>query len=272
MSSPAFLIETEDLDGPTNMALDEILWIEAARGGPFVRLYEWADRPALSLGYFQSADDVRNDPRLRDLPLVRRLTGGGAIVHDREITYSLALPARLAPPTNWLYDRVHRSIAESLVARDLPATESRDAALQDASDRLCFLRADRFAVCVRGVKVLGSAQRRRPEAVLMHGSLILASSPAAPEVLGLCEILGSDCDVRSMRTSLRSAISAALDLALQPIELPADLRLRSAALADSKYRTAEWNCRPRSFLARNSNPSTQSDSARPVGRASQVGG
>ena len=245
MPTPCALIQTEDLDGPTNMALDEVLWTEAARGTPFLRLYGWSDRPVLSLGYFQCADDVRSDARLRKLPFVRRLTGGGAIVHDQEITYSLAIPARLAPPTNTLYDRVHRAIAASLVEIGIQAEVSDDTYCADKSDRLCFCRSDRFAVQVRGVKVLGSAQRRRPESVLVHGSLLLARSPAAPQVLGLREILDSDFCVESLRHALGAAIAASLNLVVQPSELPENLRLRAAMLADSKYRTGSWNHRMR---------------------------
>jgi lipoate-protein ligase A len=272
MSSPALLIETEDLDGPMNMAVDEVLWTDAARGPCLVRLYAWADRPVLSLGYFQSAGEVRTDPRLRDLPLVRRLTGGGAIVHDREITYSLALPARLVPPTNRLYDCVHRAIAESLVCRGVPASVAGHCTDERAPDRLCFRRADRFAVRVRGVKVLGSAQRRRPDSVLMHGSLLLASSPAAPEVLGLNEVLRTDCDVALMRTAMRSAIAAALDLALQPIELAADVRQRAATLADTKYRTIEWNYRRPSKQAQIDPDATRTGPVHPARPLDQLGG
>src|SRR5262245_49076301 len=120
-SRMAILICTDDLDGATNMALDEVLWNEASTCSLFMRLYSWADAPVLSLGYFQDARVVRSDPRLHQLPYVRRLTGGGAIVHDREITYSLALPAAEAPRTNELYDRVHKAVAVALGDLGIPA-------------------------------------------------------------------------------------------------------------------------------------------------------
>ena len=261
MRTAGYLIESEDLDGPTNMALDEVLWTESAHGTAFCRLYGWADRPVLSLGYFQHADEVRSDPRLRELPFVRRLTGGGAIVHDREITYSLALPARRAPATNALYDRVHRAIATSLVELGIPASVDADTQRGDRSDRLCFCRSDRFAVRVCGVKVLGSSQRRRQASVLMHGSLLLGSSPAAPHVRGLSDVLESVVSVESLRQALHRAVAAALDLDLQPIELARDLRLRAIALADSKYRTAAWNDRARPAQTKHLREPTQPDVA-----------
>lgn len=243
MSTPGYLIQIEDHDGPLNMAIDEVLWNRAARGMPYLRLYGWADRPALSLGYFQDSEEVRRDPRLRDLPFVRRLTGGGAIVHDDELTYSLALPARLAGTTSDLYLRVHRAIAESMAELDIPATVGVGSGSNSPAEMLCFQRGDRFAVRVRGIKVLGSAQRRRPEAVLMHGSLLMSSSSAAPGMVGLREILGSVRSVESLRQALTAAVERAVGLDLRSTELPLDLRLEANLLADSKYRTSSWNDR-----------------------------
>ena len=79
--------------GPWNMALDEaLLEASAAQGGLFLRFYSWL--PAtLSLGYFQSHADRAAHAASVDCPLVRRPSGGGAIVHDRELTYALVVPA-----------------------------------------------------------------------------------------------------------------------------------------------------------------------------------
>ena len=80
------------LSGETNMAIDEALLRDATPESPVVlRIYRW-EQPTLSLGYFQSWDDCRAVPGLSDLPWVRRKTGGGAIVHDQEITYSILIP------------------------------------------------------------------------------------------------------------------------------------------------------------------------------------
>ncbi|HOW19210.1 MAG TPA: hypothetical protein PLC79_09250, partial [Phycisphaerae bacterium] len=82
------------LDGPTNMARDEALLRRVACGetAATMRLYEWQP-PTLSLGYFQAYDDVsQQPPAIRSMPVVRRLTGGGAIVHADELTYSLIVP------------------------------------------------------------------------------------------------------------------------------------------------------------------------------------
>src|SRR3990172_9526549 len=82
------------LDGPTNMARDEALLtlVGTSQSPPTVRLYQW-NPPTISLGYFQHYGDyVSLPPPAGTLPVVRRLTGGGAILHDLELTYSLTLP------------------------------------------------------------------------------------------------------------------------------------------------------------------------------------
>src|SRR5690242_18095105 len=84
------------VDGPRSMAIDEALLESAAGGGPLtLRFYQWSE-PTLSLGYFQRYEDRSLHPASLDCPIVRRPTGGGAILHDKELTYSLALPGKLA--------------------------------------------------------------------------------------------------------------------------------------------------------------------------------
>src|SRR5438309_978013 len=100
--------------GPTQMAADEaLLEHAAATGRPAVRFYTW-DPPTLSLGYFQPFATRLADPLLARLPVVRRPTGGGAIVHHHELTYALAVPTGATPPgTNWVC-RMHDVIRAAL--------------------------------------------------------------------------------------------------------------------------------------------------------------
>jgi lipoate-protein ligase A len=98
------------------MAVDEVLWNEAAAGGKCCwRFYRWSE-PTLSLGYFQRYEERLSHPASRDCAVVRRLSGGGAILHDAELTYSLVLPARhpLAAKRLHLYRAVHGALIEAL--------------------------------------------------------------------------------------------------------------------------------------------------------------
>jgi lipoyl(octanoyl) transferase len=107
-------LPTESADGPTNMARDEALLLSAEKGVASFRLYTWSEA-TLSLGYFQPEALRQSDPLLATLPFVRRSSGGGAIVHHREVTYALALPNGLPWQTkeSWLC-RMHHLLVEVL--------------------------------------------------------------------------------------------------------------------------------------------------------------
>ena len=237
------LIEAQDLDGPMNMAIDELLWRAVGSGQVFFRLYGWAGGPTISLGYFQSSREVRGVPRWSGVPVVRRMTGGGAIVHDRDLTYSMSLPAWRVPTAEWLYERFHRAVAAELRTIGIAASLEVSSAADDHRAILCFQRRDRYAVCLGPCKILGSAQRRRAGSVLMHGSLALCTSPFAPELSGLDRLATPAPDPSRVRHTLVRAAQTALDIELRSSVLAADLVRRAVQLAGEKYRTSAWNDR-----------------------------
>lgn len=167
------------LDGPTNMARDEHLLHADDLAPACVRIYGW-DPPTISLGYFQSHAEVERLPAdVRGLAVVRRMTGGGAILHDQEITYCLvvhdALPAARGAPAE-LYRLVHRRFQAALhelgVSTEL-APESFPLPTPRSGPFFCFERPGRTDLLLHARKLLGSAQRRIPGRVLQHGSLLL---------------------------------------------------------------------------------------------------
>lgn len=185
------LLETEPHSGAWNMAADEVLLDRAAtQSAATFRWYRWSE-PTLSLGYFQNAAEVDFDPRWKDLPKVRRLTGGGAILHHHEWTYSIAVPSRhlLVKRPEELYDVVHLAIVECLRTCGYSATLRGETRPQSPEPMLCFSRCDSHDVILSGRKILGSAQRRRKGAILQHGSLLLRSSPWTPEHPGIEDLV-----------------------------------------------------------------------------------
>jgi lipoate-protein ligase A len=179
------LIIDPALDGPTNMARDEALLIRVGRGDapPTLRLYQW-EPETVSLGYFQSYEELRTQPDgVRALPAVRRLTGGGAIVHANELTYSLTLPLDhplLGGGPMRLYELVHDAAIAMLKQRGVPAQRMGCQTPGGNSRRgpfLCFQRRYAWDVVSTGRKVVGSAQRRARNAVLQHGSIQLFEVP-----------------------------------------------------------------------------------------------
>jgi lipoyl(octanoyl) transferase len=176
--------------GRWNMALDEALLIDAVdEGRCHLRFYGW-EEPTLSLGYFQRSEERLADPALAGLPAVRRLSGGGAILHDRELTYSCVVPPahRFARQPLELYDTVHAAFVDVLAALGIEVAPRGAAHAQDAQPFLCFVRGDERDLICRGHKVLGSAQRRRRGAVLQHGSLLLERSDRAASIPGLYDL------------------------------------------------------------------------------------
>lgn len=167
-------------DGPTNMARDETLLtlVGSGQSPPTLRFYRWSPA-AISLGYFQPIAEFESlPPPAGRLPVVRRTTGGGAILHDRELTYALVLPwshALLKKGPNALYDHVHGIVAEFLGSHGLavapgPGTPG---GCSHRGPFFCFERHSCFDLLADGRKLMGSAQRRTRWAVLQHGSLIL---------------------------------------------------------------------------------------------------
>lgn len=180
-------------DGPWNMAVDQWMLdsVVADPSRAMLRTYEWSV-PTLSLGYFQHRAEAEADPRWRGAALVRRATGGGAIWHDRELTYALVLPADhlLTRRSKDLYRAVHQALVGLLADRGIIARRRGEAEARVGRDRplLCFLDRDAEDLVVGGSKVLGSAQRRRAGALLQHGSLLLETSERTPELPGLASL------------------------------------------------------------------------------------
>lgn len=167
------------LDGPTNMGRDEHLLHAPDLAPAAVRIYAWTP-PTISLGYFQRWSELARLPdELRGLAVVRRPTGGGAILHDREVTYCLTaadpLPAARQSPTE-LYATVHRCWRDALAAdgpRGELAPDSFPLPTPRGGPFFCFERPGRTDLLLGDAKLLGSAQRRIPGRVLQHGSLLL---------------------------------------------------------------------------------------------------
>jgi lipoyl(octanoyl) transferase len=257
------------LDGPHggawNMALDEVLLRQAADEGiASLRVYQWT--PAtVSLGYFQKADLREKHRTSRLAPLVRRASGGGALVHDRELTYSVALPAghHLARGGEALYLAVHQLLVHWLNKVYAPQGGTyelceRPQSRQEGEPWLCFLRRARGDVVYRppqGVerndfapdgrfKVCGSAQRRRGSAVLQHGSLILERSAVAPEIAGIGDFYGETVVFDEVAPPLIKLVATRLRLEGGDVHgVDPHLAAQAEALASDKFERAEWNLR-----------------------------
>jgi lipoate-protein ligase A len=229
------IVDPQAASGAWNMAVDEALLESAVAGGPCtVRWYRW-ERPTLSLGYFQARDEARLDPRWAALPVVRRLSGGGAIVHHHELTYSCTVPVHsaLAHDARQLYTRVHECIISTLAAHGFAAALRGSADPGRGKDFLCFGRADDFDVVMEGHKVLGSAQRRRKGAVLQHGSLVLRRSECASQFPGVFDCAGHAVPVEQLIERLSLAVGGLFATRLEHGTISDDERASALKLVQS---------------------------------------
>jgi len=195
------IVDAIPYSGDFNMSMDAaLLQLAAERERSVVRIYQWSE-PTMTLGYFQGSGQAAECP-FPGLLVVRRLSGGGAILHDQEMTYCLVLPAShpARQDPSGVYETVHRAIIELLCAMGVPCQLRRELDAMTSNTVvtetgvavepfLCFLRKNpNDIVHTSGGKIVGSAQRRRKGITLQHGSIILKASPLAPQVLGILDL------------------------------------------------------------------------------------
>lgn len=206
--TPWRLIDTPPARGPFNMAMDAAL-MDSVRVGapPVLRFYRWS--PAcLSLGRNQPAAGHYDEAalRARGIDVVRRPTGGRAVLHDRELTYSVVIPHRALGPPRSAYATINAALVSGL--RQLGV----DASLQPASARLatvpsiapCFRDPAEGEVVAGGRKLVGSAQVRQGGVMLQHGSLLFEDDQSM-----VAELLREP--QRSTPDELPATLSAFLD-------------------------------------------------------------
>jgi lipoate-protein ligase A len=173
------LLRDEPRSGARNMAVDHALAECLAAGEAVLRLYRW-ERPTLSLGRNEPSALYPLDAMLgKGMEVVRRPTGGRAVLHDAELTYAV-----VAPITSWAPRAAYRAINEALAAalRSLGAP----VAVSEGGVRMlgpdagpCFRSPAPGEVVASGRKLVGSAQARIGRALLQHGSILLGGSQLA---------------------------------------------------------------------------------------------
>ena len=262
MSDAWRLLVDPPASGAWNMAVDEVLLdgIVAGTAPPTLRFYSWAP-PCLSLGYFQPFDAVNLDGcRALGVDIVRRPTGGRAILHDRELTYSVALPASTLGHDGGVLPSYHRlslALQEGLRRLGVPATlaPAGDAPSTAVHGPVCFDRPSAHEILLYGRKLVGSAQVRRAAAILQHGSILveprianLVACLRLPDgsagrriedgVAGLAEV--GDFQPAQIAGAIADAFAARFGVSLIQAPLRPEERAAAKSVASSKYQAAGW--------------------------------
>jgi lipoate-protein ligase A len=266
------LIEDGAADGYRNMALDEALLESCAAGSagfPALRLYAFAP-PCLSIGFSQAHERVVDLDfcRSRGIDVVRRPTGGRAVLHDDEITYTVvALAGR--PPFDGSVLDVYGTVSRALIAGfeivGLAAAVSASvrATGSPREGAVCFAEPSRHEIGVSGFKIAGSAPARRRGAFLQHGSIPIShdmetlaratagrdgpssgtTAATLPAMKGIAQILGAPVTREDLAVAIGRGFEAALGANLRSGATSPAERERAEVLRAERYLTTAWTFR-----------------------------
>lgn len=267
------LIRSGPLTGAMNMAIDEAL-LEAVESGsspPVLRLYNWQPA-AVTLGFGQRGDDAVNHGACRSLGLdvVRRHTGGRAVLHESEVTYAVIAPVETGRFGGSILGN-YRAIAEVLLdavastglAATLSATRSAGGG-QGAQRSACFTAPSHYELLFRGCKIAGSSQRRQGRAFLQHGSIpvdldlerlftALNTRADVPLTAGVRALSGHvgwlnrwlarPLSVAEAEAAVLESFARCWGIALEEGGLSAREEQRAQGLARDKYGSPAWTLR-----------------------------
>ncbi len=261
MKSWRLIVDRTPLPGALNMAVDEVLFRSlGAEPETVLRFYRWA-RPTASLGYSQSAERVLDLDycRRNGIDVVRRITGGKIVLHDREVTYSIAssdtaiFSATLADSYRLISLALVRGLAKMGLTAGLagPAPETyRKGGLP------CFAYPARDEIEIQGRKIVGSAQKRLGGRFLQHGSIPLESDEeilkkisllgepnAEMKMISLSEALGRTVEFEWAVERLVEGMAEFFGVALRSQPLSSEESSAAVELQKKKYENEAWTRR-----------------------------
>lgn len=267
------LLDSGPADGAWNMAVDEAM-LEAGVAGllvPTLRFYAW--QPAgVSLGYFQPLDASISleEVARRGFGLVRRPSGGRAILHKDELTYSVTVPdTGVADGKSVMgsYRSISRGIEAGLgllgVGARLAERKGEERMKAQGLPTVCFAKAAKCDMTVQGRKIVGSAQTRRRGIIMQHGSVPIHIDPEEhlavmpgdgvdeasmaklmAAACGVADALGRPVSYEELAAALAQGFAERLGLILEPGELTEWELAKARELKETKYTTDEWNRKP----------------------------
>lgn len=255
--------------GAFNMAADQAI-MEAVGAGdapPTLRLYAWSP-PCLSLGYNQHTDEVDMAAlAAHGWDVVRRTTGGKAILHTDELTYSVALPddsPLVAGGIVESYRRLSGALLAALEQIGAHADVTSPERAGRAMGAVCFEVPSNYEITAYGKKLVGSAQVRRYNAVLQHGTLPLtgnitrivdalrfddasqreeARQRVADRAITLHDTLGMPIRWQQVADAVAAGFASTFDLILEPATLSVAEHERASQLVSDRYSDISWTTR-----------------------------
>jgi lipoate-protein ligase A len=207
-------LDTGFLTGFENMAIDEAVFTscQEKKSPPTIRIYGWTP-PAVSLGYFQKAVNAVDLEACKrnGIDVVRRLSGGRAVLHHHELTYSV-ICREGTPPLGSSVLETYKTISECLIStlkglalqvQWVASREKHSAVKEKDKTASCFSSPSLYEITVERKKICGSAQKRGDGVLLQHGSLLIDYDPQL-----LADVLLSRKNEEAFLTEIRSSTTA----------------------------------------------------------------
>lgn len=235
MRERALLLDAPALDAAGHMALDEALLDAAAAEERSLRFYRWFGEPphGLTFGYSQHESEARRAAERRRMPVylprVRRLTGGGVVFHDGDITFSSVFPWDPGLTPGRIYGDIHLCVHLALREKGLVSEVNQESAAAGGSGAECFSKPEPMDLLDgSGAKFLGGALRRRKGFGLYQGSL----RPGSFRV-----------SAQSLIGAIGEAFALRWRMPLEGETPPPAVNAAAVRLRAEKYSTETWNGR-----------------------------
>lgn len=247
-----------------NMAIDEAIAESVGKGlaSPTLRFYGW-NPPAVSIGYSQKIEEIDQDEcRLKNYDIVRRPTGGRAVLHDRELTYSIIAPTDnplLSKNIMNTYKTLHQGIITGLKKLGLTPEMFSGRNRREIKSPACFFSPSMYELTVGGKKIIGSAQRRWQKVMLQQGSILLDLDIEAllsvlsnqnrknlkeevnQNMTSIRREMGKDIEMDKVKKAMVDGFEEALDIKLEQGSLTNYETVMAFRLSVEKYSNKEWN-------------------------------
>ncbi|RLL42041.1 lipoate--protein ligase family protein [Oceanobacillus piezotolerans] len=269
MKEDWYFLDSGHLDGAINMALDECLlnWHSKRIIPPTLRFYGW-NNPTLSAGQFQKVHRSINFAAIQNYQcqFVRRLTGGSAVLHDDELTYSIvvsedhpAIPTSIREAYHILSKGLYEGYKNLGIQVDY-AYPDRESSRENTA--VCFEKAAFYEMVVDGKKLSGNAQTRKNGVLLQHGSIPMSMNidmlynlfqfPSEKikqrkreafktKAITINELTNKNHTYDMMKAAFLEGFKIGLNISLHPFELNENQWDEVHHLAETKYRSDDWN-------------------------------
>ena len=271
-----YFLDSGPCDPAYNMAMDEALldWHSEGLIPPVIRFYEW--KPAtLSIGYFQSVQKEVNmeSVEAQGLGFIRRPTGGRAVLHEHELTYSVVVSEKY-PDMPTTVTEAYRKISEGLLKGfqhlgldayfSVPGTEEELESLKKPKTAVCFDTPSWYELVVAGRKVAGSAQTRQKGVILQHGSILLdldieklintfrfsskeekerVQASVSQKAVAINKLLQEEISIDMCKQAFKNGFEDALHIDLIEFRLTSEQESYVKKLVNERYGRKEWNFR-----------------------------